>query len=174
MLAFIKNRKVILTAVIAGVLVLGLAGGVVIAKAIGGDHDSDRRAAKGMPWVGNATARVAAILGLEEQAVDDAVRQARREAANDAIRARLNKMVESGKLTQEEADAQYNWFQSRPYTPGFMDGFKRRGPGEHQFRRSRGDRDGDGSKFRGEHHRSRGMGSYGEGSGHDNDGSSGN
>lgn len=48
--------------------------------------------------------RVARILGLETQPVEDAITQAKEEIATEKRTAYLNAMVEKGALTQEEAD----------------------------------------------------------------------
>ena len=64
--------------------------------------------------------RVAAILGLDETIVDDAIKQARRELWNEALQAKLTTyeakltaMVEKGELTQEQANAKLAAFQSK-------------------------------------------------------------
>ena len=56
--------------------------------------------------------KVSAILGLDETTVRDAMQQARRELGEEKLNARLSKAVESGKITQEQADAKLQWFQS--------------------------------------------------------------
>ena len=57
------------------------------------------------------SSKVAAILGLDQLAVDDAIKQARRELWDEALqykltayRTKLTAMVELGKLTREQAD----------------------------------------------------------------------
>ena len=59
-------------------------------------------------------ARVAEILGLEEDAVADAMEQARQEMHDERVEAWLDKMVESGKITQEQADDYQDWLDDRP------------------------------------------------------------
>ncbi len=58
--------------------------------------------------------RVAAILGLDEATVEDAFRQARKDQQTEAYKAKLDRQVESGRMTAEEAEEQFLWFQSRP------------------------------------------------------------
>ena len=58
--------------------------------------------------------KVAEILGLDAAEVDDAINQARRELRDEAIRKKLNALVEKGQLTQEQTDEYLNWIQSRP------------------------------------------------------------
>ena len=53
--------------------------------------------------VDKLSSRVAAILGLDETVVADAIKQARRELKYEALEAKLTAMVEKGALTQERA-----------------------------------------------------------------------
>ena len=46
--------------------------------------------------------------------VDDAMKQAREELRDEAIQKKLNALVEKGQLTQEQADENLDWIQSRP------------------------------------------------------------
>lgn len=58
--------------------------------------------------------KVAEILGMEAEVVDDAITQARKELRNEALQNKLNALVEKGQLTQKQADEHFNWIQSRP------------------------------------------------------------
>ena len=58
--------------------------------------------------------RVAAILGLDEATVEDAFQQARKDQKTEAYREKLDRQVENGRITSEEAQEQFLWFQSRP------------------------------------------------------------
>ena len=64
--------------------------------------------------------RVAEILNLEEEVVQDAFEQALREKQDDSMAYRLEHMVENERLTQEEADEILNWFLRRPDSAGKM------------------------------------------------------
>ncbi len=63
-------------------------------------------------------ARVASILGLEEQQVQDAFDQARQELRDEQfeemVGQRLDALVESGRITQEQADELREWYAERP------------------------------------------------------------
>ena len=63
-------------------------------------------------------ARVANILGLEEQRVQDAFDQAgqelRDEQFEEMVGQRLEALVESGRITQEQADELREWYAERP------------------------------------------------------------
>ncbi|MDP6453268.1 MAG: hypothetical protein QF898_08175 [SAR202 cluster bacterium] len=100
-----KRRWVFLTATVA-VLALGA---LMTGAAFAQEADND-----GKSGVGKLGARVAQILGLDETEVNDAIKQARTELQNEATQERLEKMVEAGKITQEQADEYLAWFESRP------------------------------------------------------------
>ena len=105
------KRGWILAVILAGLMVVGIGGGVILAhggvKGVGG---FGRGAGDGE----SLTERVAEILGVEESALEDALTQAKRAMANDAVRARMDAMVEKDLITQEEADEYVEWFESRP------------------------------------------------------------
>ena len=97
------KKKIAAIAVAFAVLGVGLIGGVVLA-----DEAADAGKGKGL------IARVAEILGLEEQTVRDAFDQARGEIHDEALGKRLDAAVEKGVLTQEQADALQAWYDARP------------------------------------------------------------
>jgi len=59
-------------------------------------------------------ARVAEILDVDQADLEAAIRQARQEMRSDAMKDRLEKLVEQGQITQEEADQYLEWWQARP------------------------------------------------------------
>ena len=66
--------------------------------------------------------RVAEILGVEQEQVEDAFDQAVSEQLEQRVADGLAKLVEMGVLTQDEADAQQAWLDARPEIldfPGF-------------------------------------------------------
>jgi hypothetical protein len=62
-------------------------------------------------------ARVARILGIEQSQVESAFTQARQEMQDEALNTRLQKMIDNGKLTQEQADQYKEWIKTRPDLP---------------------------------------------------------
>jgi hypothetical protein len=78
------------------------------------------------PVIESFASRVASILGLDEAQVQDAMDQARREMQDEALKSKLDSMVERGWLIQEQADAYWQWYQSRPEG---IRGFGGPGPG---------------------------------------------
>jgi hypothetical protein len=61
--------------------------------------------------------RVAAKLGLDEAQVKDAFNQAVREMEDEALQQKLDRMVERGRVSQEQADEYRQWYLSRPDGP---------------------------------------------------------
>lgn len=72
--------------------------------------------------------RAAQILGVDESKLQGALEQATTETVrplrDQALKARLDRLVADGRLTQADADATYTWFQSRPDAAvGIVGGF---------------------------------------------------
>ena len=135
------NRRNILIGIgaVLGVAVIVL-GAMGVAKLVldRGDNDGWKRAGR-LSTASPATVdRAAGILGVEPDAMREAIIEARRQQANEAYKARLDWMVEEGQLTQEEADSQYAWFQNRPDDELERQGWGRGGDGhgrDGKFRR---------------------------------------
>ena len=96
-------KKLVVGLVAAIVVVLGLAGGTVLAQSA--DEDGDKK---------TFAERVAEILGLESDTVEDALKQASSEMRDERTDAWLDNAVEAEKITQEEADAYSDWLDDRP------------------------------------------------------------
>lgn len=106
-----KKRWLFLTATVAMLALGALMAGAAFAQ----EADTDAQSG-----VGKLASRVAQILGLNETEVADAIQQARTELHNEATQAKLDKMVEAGKMTQEQADEYMASFEARPAEgPGF-------------------------------------------------------
>ena len=90
---------------IAALLAGAAATGIVVAQDSNSGEDTAPKTILG---------RVAAILGLEKATVEDAFQQARKDQRTQAYREMLNRRVEKGRMTSEEAEEQFLWFQSRP------------------------------------------------------------
>ena len=69
------------------------------------------------PRQGQLEARVAEILGVDQQKLEEAVQQARTETAKATQDARLQELIDSGKLTQQQADNLKTWLNSKPDVP---------------------------------------------------------
>ncbi|MFH1031000.1 MAG: hypothetical protein V1767_00285 [Chloroflexota bacterium] len=113
-----KNKKWVIVAVlVAAVVLAGSIGGIALAQT--GTTNDQVGAGKTL------LSRVATILGIDQQKVEDAFAQAQREVRDEALDAKLKALVDAGKLTQEQANQYKTWWQSKPNLP---DGFGFMGP----------------------------------------------
>ena len=118
------KKRWLFVPLLVGVLALAVTGGTVLAQEDGVAGDSR---------VGKLASKVAAILGLDETQVQDALDQATREIQDETVQMKLERMVENGRLTQEQADAYLEWYMSRLEGP--LPGHRLRGLGGHGFHR---------------------------------------
>jgi len=98
-----RSKKFIIAVVLAVLAVVGSMGGVVLAADNGDDSQPK-----------TLLARVAEILGIDQQRVEDAFAQAQSEMQDEALDNYLQKLIDEGKITQEEADQYKTWWQSKP------------------------------------------------------------
>lgn len=99
-----KKRWIFVPLLVVAVA-LGITGGTVLA------HEGST---SGSSPIDSLTSKVATILGLDATAVQNAFQQVAKQAQDEALQKRLAKLVEKGRLTQAEADAYLQWYQSRP------------------------------------------------------------
>ncbi len=96
-----KSKKfIIITSLLAAVLLFGATAGLALAQ----DENNGPGQGKDM------LARVAQILGIDQQKLTDAFKQAQTEFEAQ----RLDKLVQDGKITQEQADQLKTWEAARP------------------------------------------------------------
>ena len=108
-------------------LVIPAVAGLAAVAALGGV------AAAGGSGGGQVDSRVAEILERDEETVADAFKQATQQRVDEALQARLDKLVEAGRITQEQADELKAWYDERP------EGLSGLGFGKHSFRKGGGD-----------------------------------
>jgi hypothetical protein len=109
-----RNKKVILSAVLAVILLLGTLGGVVLAQDDGGNETQveDR--------CGVLLDKISTIyeantgVSIDQEGLKQAFAQAHREMATAAVETHLQRLVGDGVITQEEADEYLEWWQARP------------------------------------------------------------
>lgn len=107
-----KNKR---TGVLVGVLIAAMAlTGVLVGTVAADDEASDGPQH-------TILARVAEILGIDQQDVEDAFEQAvgeqrdaRQQEMQEARQARIDALIDEGVITQEQVDAWEQWLQSRP------------------------------------------------------------
>jgi len=111
-----RSKKFILIVVLVALVVVGSTAGVVLAQARnGGDSQTGvTLATDNVSQPKTLLARVAAILGIDQKKVEDAFAQAQREMRDEALNSYLQKLVDEGKITQEQADQYKKWWQARP------------------------------------------------------------
>ena len=111
------KKRVFIPVIIAVILVLGVAGGVVAAK---NSDNTPPTTANAAPAAIEANpddtliGKVAEILGIEEATLREAFNQARNEIREERLDAYLSKLVADNKITQEQADAFKAWLESKP------------------------------------------------------------
>jgi len=121
-----RSKKFILIAVLSAVVLVGSIGGVVFAQTENGDDSQPEARHEAM------LDRVCEIYeantgtAIDSQALSDAFAEARSEMQTERMDSRLQKAVEEGRITQEQADQYKEWCQSKPDVP-FKLGFGGRG-----------------------------------------------
>ena len=98
------KRRWFIGGVVAALALLGLAGGAIMAQESEGKESRFSAFAE----------RVASILGLEADDVEDAMEQAKEELADEALDAKLDSLVADGTITQAQADEYEAWIDSQP------------------------------------------------------------
>jgi hypothetical protein len=98
--------KILLSSVLAVTMVVGTAG-----VALADDGQNGQGKANGL------LARVAQILNIDVQKLTDAFKQAMTEMRTERQNTGLQNLVNSGKLTQDQADKLKAWLDSRPDVP---------------------------------------------------------
>ncbi|MFH1383104.1 MAG: hypothetical protein ABIH70_09485 [Chloroflexota bacterium] len=104
-----RKKKWIIAIVLA--VVVMLAGGIGSAVFAQTESTSDNSS-------NTLLVRVATILGIDQQQLEDAFAQAQKDMRAEALDNRLKSMVENGTITQEQADQYKQWWQAKPDVPG--------------------------------------------------------
>ena len=100
----LRRKRFVIIGLLAAVVLVGSLAGLALAQTVDA----------GQPKT--LLARVAAILGIDQQKVEDAFSQAQREMRDEALDSYLKNMVDQGKITQQQADQYKSWWQARPDT----------------------------------------------------------
>lgn len=105
-----KSKKFIVVAVLVAVVLVASTAGVVLAQ--------DQNAGAGPRQA--LLARVAKILGMDQQKLENAFKQAmgeQRAQLKETFEQKLQKLVADGKITQKQADDFKAWLKARPDIP---------------------------------------------------------
>ena len=122
----LRRKRFVIIGLLAAVVLVGSLAGLALAQTVD----------TGQPQT--LLARVAAILGIDQQKLQDAVTQAQGQMRDEAVDSYLKNLVEQGRITQQQADRYKSWWQARPDT--LLPGAFERGFGFHGFRGMRGAR----------------------------------
>jgi uncharacterized membrane protein len=128
------KRKWFIPVVVVSVLLIGgIVGGVVVAGSDSSSNTEDQS---------QTTDRYQALLDracaiyeektgttIDSEQLKDALDQAQGELRDEALETRLQKLVDEGQMTQEEADQYLEWWQSRPDIEVPLPGLGGPGPG---------------------------------------------
>jgi len=95
-----KKRMVIIPLTVA-VILLGIFGGMAAAQ--GQERDKTIRGPD------TRISKMAEILGLDEDRVEQAFNQAASETRDERMKNRLARLVETGKITEEQANHKFEW-----------------------------------------------------------------
>ena len=99
-----RKKKLIVIAVLAAVLLAGSMGGVALAQTDNGDDDQPKTLME----------RVAEILGVDQQELEDAFDQAKSEMRDEALDSYLEGLIAEGEINEEEAEQYKTWWQGKP------------------------------------------------------------
>ena len=97
------KKTIVIPLLTATVILLGIFGGIAAAQSGSQDRISSRSSI--------FTSRVAEILGIEDARVEQAFKQAVSETRDSRMNNLLDRLVESGKITQEQADRKLEWME---------------------------------------------------------------
>ena len=103
-----KRVKVLISALVVALLLAVGAATTVMAQGEEETTPPPESSEKGL------LERVGDILGIEEEDLIDAFEQAQQEIWDDAFISRLDKAVEEGYITQEQADGIREWWGQKP------------------------------------------------------------
>lgn len=115
-----RKWLIFVTSLVAIALAVMTIGGIVMAADDGGATDTTTTPTATKTAEQSLIDRICAIYqektgtAIDPQTLQDSIAQARAEARDDALKARLDSLVAEGKLTQEQADSILSWWQARP------------------------------------------------------------
>ena len=111
-----QRKKFVLIGLLTTIVLAGTIGGVALAQTDNRDNSQPKvlLASDNATQSNTLLARVAKILGIDQQKVEDAFTKARTDMQNEALDNYLKNLVTEGKITQAQADQYKKWWQSKP------------------------------------------------------------
>jgi uncharacterized membrane protein len=131
-----KKRNWVIPVVVASVLLIGgITGGLVVAANNSSSNTTAGNQTQAADRYQALLDRVCAIyeektgVAIDSEQLKDALDQAQGELREEALETRIQKLVDEGKITQEEANQYLEWWQSRPDIEVPLPGLGGPGPG---------------------------------------------
>ena len=97
------KKRLVIISVTAALILLGIFGGIAAAQ--GQDEDKIIRGPN------TRISKMAEILGIDEGRVEQAFKQAASETRDERMKNHLARLVETGKITQEQANHKFEWMK---------------------------------------------------------------
>src|SRR4030043_1577040 len=104
-----KVQKFVLATVLVAIMLISSAPAIALAQE---DETPERR--------GALIAQVAAILGIDQQELENAMKQAQLELREGNLDTRLQELIADGTLTQQQANELKAWMEARPDVPNIL------------------------------------------------------
>ncbi len=113
-----KIRKLVLPGILVAAMLIGGTAGLALAQEDEGDHGWRGALRDNVQARRSALmTRVAEILNIDQQELEDAFSQAQRELRKEYLESTLQELVSEGTLTQTQADELKAWIEARPDIP---------------------------------------------------------
>jgi hypothetical protein len=102
-----RSKKLIIAGVLAAVLLFGSLGGIALA----GDNDEGNVGAESGSFLDKVCAIYAEKTGvtIDQSVLQESFTEAQREMQTEAMKNRLQSLVEQGQITQQQADDYLKW-----------------------------------------------------------------
>jgi hypothetical protein len=108
-----RSKKFIIAVLLAGAMLIGSIGGIVLANDDGDDNQTETRCEALLDRVCEIYEEQTGV-AIDQDVLRDAFAQARDEMKSEALQNYLERLVEEGAITQEEADEYLTWWQAKP------------------------------------------------------------
>jgi len=109
-----RKRKLIVIAALAAAMLAGTIGGVALVQAATGDSTTPAERLSALPDKVAQIYQEKTGVALDKEALTSAFDQAQSEMRTEALKTRLQALVDEGTLTQDQADQYLTWWQSKP------------------------------------------------------------
>jgi hypothetical protein len=112
-----RSKKFIIVAVLAAVVLVGSISGVVLAQTGNGDASNPQTQYETLLNKVCAIYEQNTGTAIDAAELQKAFDQAQSEMQSEALKNRLQSLVDQGKITQDQADQYLKWMESKPDVP---------------------------------------------------------